>query len=595
MIPELRPLEGKYDLIRPLRSGGMGAIYLVRHRLLEQLRVVKLMRPQLQDRAEFRDRFAREARVAIQLRHPNIAQLFDFAVDEAGAAFMVLEYVDGRDLKELIAARDPAPLGLKVEIAAQALDAIGFLHRKGFVHRDISPDNLMLSRTPFGEPLVKLIDLGIVKALESETGGTSAPGFLGKVRYAAPEQFESSRVDARSDLYSFGVLLYELLTGVHPFPGENMHRMVSGHMFQPPRPFEETDPESAVPAVLRHLVVEALSKNPGDRPPNADEFARRLRAVEIPDDRGRWAAALAELSSGDDAAPAPGAARPEAQGTPQPPTLAEVAAAEPAAPEDRSRLAEALVDAGRPEEAALLLRLGKRATRPATEDEATTVRRTRLERRVGDELVSKKLRDWREYLDQPDEPEPTEPPVPIEPNDSHDARRALAPVAPGSAPPVARTRTPIDARLALGLGLTLVVVVGLLGWRWDARRLSARPIDALAVPASAVPAARALPQPPVPVEPPAASPPGTLIVDAHPWGRIETVRSLASGEAVAVPADGWTPQRFTLVPGAYAVTVRHPELGAREIEVEVVAGQVVRRSVRFGGALAESFLAGGHG
>ena len=312
MIPELQPLEGKYELLRPLRTGGMGAIYLVRHRLLEELRVVKVMRPQLQNQTEFRERFAREAKVAIQLRHPNIAQLFDFTLDDAGAAYMVLEYVDGHDLKELISKRALAALGLQVEIACQALSAIGFLHRKGFVHRDISPDNLMLTRTAFGEPVIKLIDLGIVKVLESETGGTSAPGFLGKVRYASPEQFESSRVDARSDLYSFGVLLYELLTGVHPFPGENMHRMVSGHMFQAPRPFAETDAENRVPEPLRRLVVQALSKSPEERVPSAEEFVRRLRALELPDDRGAWAADLAPFAATFATSPTGSASRPRA-------------------------------------------------------------------------------------------------------------------------------------------------------------------------------------------------------------------------------------------------------------------------------------------
>ena len=200
MIPELQPLEGKYELLRPLRTGGMGSLYRGRHRALEELRVVKVMRPQLRHQTEFRERFAREAKVAIQLRHPNIAQLFDFTLDEAGATYMVLESVHGHDLKELIANRSLDSLGLVLEIACQALAAIGFLHGKGIVHRDVSPHNLMLTRTTFGDPLIKLIDLGIVKVLESETGGTSAPGFLGKVRYASPEQFESGRVDARSDL-----------------------------------------------------------------------------------------------------------------------------------------------------------------------------------------------------------------------------------------------------------------------------------------------------------------------------------------------------------------------------------------------------------
>ncbi|MBP1642401.1 MAG: uncharacterized protein H6Q03_1070, partial [Acidobacteria bacterium] len=409
MIPELEKLDGKYEVLRKLREGGMGAIYLVRHRLLEELRVVKLLRPQLSDEAEFRERFLREARVAIQLRHPNVAQLYDFALDETGTGYMVLEYVDGRNLQELIAEGAIRSLRLKVEIAIQALEALGFLHRRGFVHRDVSPDNLMLTATADGEPRVKLIDLGIVKVLHGESAKTGTHVFLGKVRYASPEQFEGSRVDTRSDLYSFGVLLFELLTGVHPFQG-GMHSVISGHMFRAPLPFEEADPQGRVPEPLRRVVLDALSKSADERIQTAEEFVRRLRAVELPAEPEPGLLETLRL----DGAPGAGAASepPESlqrrldarfgvrDATPEPELLTERAASA-AATDLAARLdeAEALLADGQPEAAAYVLRRTGSAERA---DAETTGRRERLARQVGDELIGKKVGEWRALLEEPD-------------------------------------------------------------------------------------------------------------------------------------------------------------------------------------------------
>jgi len=283
VLPELEPVAGKYEILRKLNEGGMGAIYLVRHRLLDEQRVVKVLRPQIRDEQEFRDRFLREARTAIQLRHPNVAQLYEFEVDKSGVAYMVLEFIDGRTIEDLINSRSRLPLGIKVEIALQTLRALAFLHRKGFVHRDIAPDNIMLTRDPEGGPLVKLLDLGIVK-VASNSQMTATAVFLGKIRYASPEQLESSKIDYRSDLYSFGVLLYELLTGMFPIPGDDMRSIMSAHLFKAPIAFADSDPLDEIPGELRALVLHALEKRPERRIQSADDFADRLRALAIPMD-----------------------------------------------------------------------------------------------------------------------------------------------------------------------------------------------------------------------------------------------------------------------------------------------------------------------
>lgn len=277
-------IEGKYEILAKIREGGMGAVYKVRHQLLDEVRVIKVIRHHLQATPDLADRFRREAQVAIRLRHPNIAQLHDFAVDGEGNAFIVMEFIDGITLEELAAGPELPATGLVLEIAQQALRALGFLHRRGFVHRDISPDNLMLTRGVDAEPLVKLIDLGIAKYLEGDAGLTTTGIFLGKPRYASPEQFGAEGamgVDGRSDLYSFGVVLYELLTARCPISGRDPSSYMAGHLFRPPLEFGESDPGGHVPADLRGLVMRALAKRPEERFPTAETFGREMAAVQV--------------------------------------------------------------------------------------------------------------------------------------------------------------------------------------------------------------------------------------------------------------------------------------------------------------------------
>jgi serine/threonine protein kinase len=286
----LQRLEGKYEILEKIREGGMGAIYKVRHRLLDEVRVIKLMRPQFTEDEELKARFLREAQLAIKLRHPNIAQLYDFTVDEeSGTAFIVMEFIQGTTLEDLLADHGPPPLGLALEIARQSLRALGYLHTKGFIHRDISPDNLMLTEDAEGSAAVKLIDLGIAKILGAagEKSLTQAGTFLGKVRYASPEQFGSEgagQADIRGDLYSFGLVLYELLTGRYPIQGRDPSSIIAGHLFRPPLDFAESDPAGRIPEGLREVVLKALAKSPADRYATGQEMSRALAPFRQPDD-----------------------------------------------------------------------------------------------------------------------------------------------------------------------------------------------------------------------------------------------------------------------------------------------------------------------
>ncbi len=283
MALPVQQLEGKYEIVAKIKEGGMGAIYRVRHRLLDEIRVVKVLRPQLEKDSNLKARFAHEARAAIQLKHPNIVQIFDYSVDPTGIGCIVMEHIDGIDLRQLIAVAEPPSLRLALEIARQALRALAYLHNRGFVHRDLSPDNLMLTLDVDHQPLVKIIDLGIAKRRDSTSQLTVSGSFLGKFRYSSPEHFGSEGpggVNAQSDLYAFGVVLYELITGCYPIAGESTSQLIAGHLFQEPMSFADSDPAGKIPSELRQAVMRALAKRPDDRFAQAADFAQAIAKLQ---------------------------------------------------------------------------------------------------------------------------------------------------------------------------------------------------------------------------------------------------------------------------------------------------------------------------
>ncbi len=302
MAIAIQKLEGKYEILEKIQEGGMGDIYRVRHRLLGEERVVKVMRPHLRGDASLRHRFLAEARAATHLSHPNIAQIFDCTIDDDGVAYIVMELIRGQSLAQMLASGEPVPLDLAIEIAHQSLRAIGHIHKHKVAHRDISPDNLMLTRDVDGKPLVKVIDLGVAKEIEGEGQQTGAGVFLGKIRYAAPETFDGATgEDSRpGDLYSFGLVLYELLTGRFPISGDTPSSLIAGHLFRPPLDFAESDPSGRVPAEIRQAVMTALGKTPMERFVDAESFAAVLprdRDLDLTSPEIRRSLKNAELAS----------------------------------------------------------------------------------------------------------------------------------------------------------------------------------------------------------------------------------------------------------------------------------------------------------
>jgi len=233
-------IEGKYEVLGKVREGGMGAIYMVRHRLLDEIRIIKVMRPEVAESADQRKRFLREAQMATRLKHTNIVGFYDFFVDEEGTAYMVMEYIDGINVRDMIRNCGALPVSLGLYLARQCLSALDYLHRKGIVHRDIAPDNIMMTQEEDGTLQAKLIDLGIAKLqrVEDQEQLTAGDEFIGKLRYASPEQLtrkaSSSAIDGRSDLFSFGVVLYETLTGICPYGGGSLQDILTARLHKPP-------------------------------------------------------------------------------------------------------------------------------------------------------------------------------------------------------------------------------------------------------------------------------------------------------------------------------------------------------------------------
>src|SRR6266849_477510 len=279
------PVDGKYQLLSRLGVGGMGEVYKVLHVHLNAVRVIKLMRSAIANDKAAHDRFLREARLATRIQHPNVAALFDFAELDDGSFYMVWEFIEGTNLHELIESNGPLSPKYAAKLAVQALRGLDAIHRAGIVHRDISPENLMITRDDEGQERVKIIDLGIAKTGGDEGDDKTATGmFVGKWKYCSPEHLgmlpEGQRIDGRADLYSFGIVLYEMLTGVPPFQADTPHAYLMLHSSEKPRALVEVNPSMPSSPALEALIFRALEKDRKKRFASAREFACATEEIE---------------------------------------------------------------------------------------------------------------------------------------------------------------------------------------------------------------------------------------------------------------------------------------------------------------------------
>jgi eukaryotic-like serine/threonine-protein kinase len=292
------PLDGKYRLIERLGAGGMGEVFKAEHIHLGATRVIKIVRPQISASTEAHERFIREARLATKVHHHNVATLHDFATLPDGAAYMVWEFIDGENMSQLLRRRGQLAPRLAIRLATEALAGLDAIHRAGIVHRDISPENIMIARDDEGEEHVKIIDLGVAKADEGDPGMTRTGMFIGKLRYASPEHLgflpEGERLDGRADLYSLAIVLFEMLTGRAPFEATSPHQYYVRYS----RDEALTMPDlSTVPggAELQSVLSRALERDRNRRFANAREFSEALQraSAAIPDERSLPTMALA--------------------------------------------------------------------------------------------------------------------------------------------------------------------------------------------------------------------------------------------------------------------------------------------------------------
>jgi len=640
----LSQLEGKYDILHKIKEGGMGAIYLVRHLLLEETRVIKVIRPQFAADDNVQRRFLREAKTAIRLRHANIAQIYDFAVsDEDGTSFIVMEYIEGVTLQEVLRKSGPPPVQLALEVAHQGLSALAYLHHQGFIHRDISSDNLMLARDFRGAPLVKLIDLGIAKQVDSDLELTQTGMFMGKVRYAPPEQFSGSEgggpeQDQRSDVYSFGILLYELFTGCCPIVGESVSELIASHLFNSPLSFAKSDPQGRLPSQLRAVLLRALEKSPEDRFADADEFIEALAPFRVAGevlsedlDRVLQATASAAEETEDDpragstqsrlnrqfnpvTTPSPTAVQtliPTLETEPQP------VAPPPARPSEQAEAStpdavfqefpswvtevafvQELIEQGE------LVRAEERLseTEAAHGDSVQWAElRQQLETRRGESIavaersIASALTDGQldlavreidfaraRYGDQPELQTlrvradqlraalaigSAEPMAEISDLEISHSSHGLT--HDDSPPPKRSSRLPWVAAAVL-----VVAIVGGYFW-WQRMGHSTDAANPVAATDEAV----------------AVSTAGTLVLNALPWARVESITD-ATGTPFPVGPEPHTPLRLALPPGRYQVALVNPRTASRQVvEVEIRAAATTRTTVELAPVDVERYLA----
>jgi len=270
-------LGGRYDIGELLGRGGMAEVHLGRDSRLNRTVAVKMLRPDLARDPSFQARFRREAHSAASLNHPSIVAVYDTGEDEVAGKpvpYIVMEYVEGSTLRDLLATGSRLVPERALEITDGILGALAYSHQQGIVHRDIKPANVMLTRD--GE--VKVMDFGIARAV-ADAGATmtQTSAVIGTAQYLSPEQARGEQVDARSDLYSTGCLLYELLTGRPPFTGDSPVSVAYQHVREDPAPPSQVDPD--VPASVDAIVMKALAKDREARYQTASEMRRDIAAA----------------------------------------------------------------------------------------------------------------------------------------------------------------------------------------------------------------------------------------------------------------------------------------------------------------------------
>ena len=538
-----RLIDGKYQIIDRLGVGGMGEIFKVRHIHLNELRVIKIMRPNIAQDDQALQRFLKEARTSTQIKHRNLAMLYDFAQLDDGSYYMVWEFIDGTNIQKWIAQNGAIPPRLTAEIAIQTLAGLEHLHSMGLIHRDISPENIMLSQDHHHKLLVKVIDFGIAKQLTEGEGGqglTQTGMFLGKLKYASPEQAgylkEGENLDARSDLYSFGIVMYEMLAGRAPFNATTPHGYILKHVTEKPVRIGEFNPAVAVPPELEAIIMRSLEKQRDERFASASEFAtaiENVRSAIPPDQKYGLGERMVTLSGAQ--------------------TLADLPKLTPTGPQ---------ATAGGSSKTQQTYAGGTVAggTMPGVtvaREESTLIERTSSPKTIGsDEATVMERLSGAAPTAQEQKWSPQAEATVLE--------RQISP------PPKRNT--------AMIAGIAAAVILAILAGVWFATRPPAVvPNDTGTVASTAGTEVTATSAKPV------VGDQGLLLLNASPWGELDRIVSKSSQKEIPLADElRATPARILLDPGQYSVTVNGPQGESRTIDVEIRAGEPTRKNVPMG-------------
>lgn len=273
-------LDGKYLIEEPIGKGGMGLVYRAKHVNFNRLFAIKILKNELVSDPQAIKRFRNEANAAGMIRHPNAITITDFNITNDGAAYLVMDYVEGRSLRDILKKEGKQSYTRTVELLSQVCDAAAAAHRKGIIHRDLKPDNIMVEPQEDQSEMVKVLDFGIAKLSQNPAYSeniTVGGAILGSPYYMSPEQCDGRHLDSRSDIYSLGIILYELLVGKVPFRAQTPWGLVKMHCSSPPPPIRNHRPD--IPPALEAAILKALAKDPKDRQQSAVDLKRELEAA----------------------------------------------------------------------------------------------------------------------------------------------------------------------------------------------------------------------------------------------------------------------------------------------------------------------------
>lgn len=274
-----RTFFGEYTIVKKLGEGGMGAVYLARQNIIDQTVALKVLHPNAAESDEIVQRFYREAKVISMVSHPNIVRVFIFGRSEDNLLYLVMEFVKGRELRDRLDEEGALDELAAIKIMKQACSALAEAHDLGIIHRDLKPDNILLTEFRGEENFVKILDFGIAKL--KDPGGapqqqlTQAGIVYGTPQYVSPEQAQAKELDHRTDIYSLGCILFELLTGKTPFRDKNPVGILTKHVFEPPPRPSEVSATPVAPS-MEALILKALAKDPNDRFEDAMDMFQAL-------------------------------------------------------------------------------------------------------------------------------------------------------------------------------------------------------------------------------------------------------------------------------------------------------------------------------